>query len=147
MRPYLPRYSILFILSAAISFANFGCADPKLSQCKKIIDIANDVATETQNLSDSGSNTDPQAALQVASAFEQAAQAMETLESKDEQLLDYQAGLIQVYHSHSQATRQFVEAYEKKNRGAAEAALKTVREAGNLEQEVVNGINNYCNVN
>ncbi|MEC4986125.1 MAG: hypothetical protein SAJ37_19730 [Oscillatoria sp. PMC 1068.18] len=118
-----------------------------MSQCKKIIDIANDVATETQTLSDRGNNTDPQAALQVASAFEQAAQAIETLESKDEQLLDYQAGLVQVYYSHSQATRQFLEAYEKKNRGAAEEALKTVREAGNLEQEVVNGINNYCNVN
>ena len=143
----LRRCSVILTLSAAISFLSVSCAETKFSQCKQIIEITMRIANETKNLSDNGKTKDPQEALQVADAFEEAAEEMKAFEIKDQQLLEYQDGFAKMYVGMSQATRDFVAALDRKDVSAAKSAKKQLQKLGSTERKLVSGMNSYCQEN
>jgi hypothetical protein len=49
-----------------------------------------------------------------------------------------------MYRDTSKATRDFVAAFKKKDRSAAEAALTNLQKATTPEKQLVEGINVYC---
>lgn len=142
--PCLLRASVLLTLCTAIGFSAASCGQSRVAQCNNVQEIINRAVNEAKQLTDSGQTDDPQAMLQAADAMEQAAQDMEALELTDEQLNEYRAGFIKMYQDNAQATREFVDAFEKKDRSAAEAALNKVQQINKPEPELVAGINSYC---
>lgn len=141
------RYFVLLPLSAAISLLTVSCSESKISQCNKIIKVANEAVSKAKSVTNGGQANDPKAMLKAADAMEKASQEMKAIEVKDAKLKDYQTGFISMYRDTSKATRDFVGAFEKKNRPAAEAALTNLQQATTPEKQLVGDINKYCSGN
>lgn len=140
----LPRSSAIASLCTVVLFLASGCGASKIAQCNSVIEIANGAVEEARKLTNEGDTSEPQAMIQAADAMEQASLDMEALELEDETLQEFRTGFIEMYTQTSSATRTFVDAFDKKDRPAAEAALAELQRATQPEQELVNGINSYC---
>ena len=138
------RYFVLLPLAAVISLLTVSCTESKVSQCNKIIQVANTAVSEAKAVTNGGQASDPKAMLKAADAMEKASQEMKAIEVKDEKLQDYKAGFINMYRDTSNATRDFITAFEKKNRPAAETALTNLQQATVPEKQLVADINTYC---
>ncbi|HEY9650724.1 MAG TPA: hypothetical protein V6C95_08680 [Coleofasciculaceae cyanobacterium] len=138
------RYFVLIPLTAAIGVLSISCAESKVSQCNKIIQVANQAVSEAKAVTQGGQVSDPQAMLKAAESMEKASQEMEAIQVKDAKLQDYQAGFITMYRDTSKATRDFVTAFQKKDRSTAEAALTKLQQATTPEKQLVQDINTYC---
>ena len=138
------RYFVLVPLTATISLLTVSCSESKVSQCNKIIKVANEAVSQAKTVTNGGQASDPKAMLQAADAMEKASKAMEAINVKDAKLKDYQTGFIKMYRDTSKATREFVGAFEKKNRPAAETALTNLQQATTPEKQLVADINTYC---
>lgn len=141
------RYFVLLPLSAVISLLTISCAQSKVSQCNKIIQVANTAVSEAKAVTNGGQASDPKAMLKAADAMEKASQEMNAIEVKDAKLQDYKAAFINMYRDTSKATRDFITAFEKKDRPAAEVALKNLQQATIPEKQLVADINSYCSEN
>ncbi|AFY78392.1 hypothetical protein Ple7327_3164 [Pleurocapsa sp. PCC 7327] len=131
-------------LSATAGFSTFGCAETKFSQCQKIIEITKNIAKESQN---NRQTTDIKKVLQMADTFEETAEEMKNLRIQDEKLMQYQIGFAEVYRGNAQATREFVDALQKKDIAKAKLTQKRVQQIGKKEQELVSNMNSYCQGN
>lgn len=138
------RYLVLLPLMASLSLAIVSCAESKVSQCNKIIQVANEAVSKAKTITNGGRASDPKAMLQAAEAMEKASGEMQAIQVNDEKLRDYQTRFVTMYRDTSKATRNFVAAYEKKDRPAAEAALANLQKATTPEKQLVDEINNYC---
>ncbi len=134
---------VLVTLTAALSFLTVSCSESKVSQCNKIIKVANKAVTEAKSITNGGQASDPKAMLKAADAMEKASKEMEGIRVRDEKLQDYQGRFVIMYRDTSKSTRDFVNAYGK-DRSAAEAALVTLQKATAPEKQLVDDINNYC---
>lgn len=137
------RYFVLLPLTAALSLLTVSCSESKVSQCNKIIKIANKAVTEAKSITNGGQTSDPKAMLKAADAMEKASKDMEDIKVSDEKLQDYQNRFVIMYRDTSKATRDFVSAYGK-DRSAAEAALVNLQKATVPEKQLVDEINIYC---
>jgi hypothetical protein len=138
------RYFVLFSLTTAISLLTVSCTQSKVSECKKIMEVANRAVSEAKSVTNGEKANDPKSVMQAADAMEKASRAMEAINVKDEKLQDYQAGFINVYRDTSKATRNFIAASQKNDRSAAEAARLGVQQATTLEKQIVADFNTYC---
>lgn len=138
------RYLVLFSLATAISLLTASCSENKISQCNKIIKIANEAVSQAKTVTNGGQASDPKAMLKAADAMEQASQKMTNLGVNDPKLKDYQTGFVRMYRDTSKATRDFVAAFDKKDRTAAEKALTNLQQATIPEKQLVADINVYC---
>jgi len=138
------RYFVLLPLTAAVSLLTVSCGESKISQCNKIIKVANEAVSQAKTVTNGGQASDPKAMLQAADAMEKASKEMETINVKDAKLKDYQTGFIKMYRDTSKATRDFVGALEKKSHPAAEKALTNLQQATGPEKQLVADINTYC---
>jgi len=141
------RYFVLLTLSAAISLLTISCSESKVSQCNKIIKVANEAVSKAKSVTKDDQANDAKAMIKAADAMEKASQEMKAIDVKDAKLKDYQAGFISMYRDTSKATRDYVVAFEKKNRPAAEAALTNLQQATTPEKQLVGDINKYCSGN
>jgi len=138
------QYFVLFSLTTAISLLTASCSESKISQCNKIIKIANDAVSQAKTVTNGGQASDPKAMLQAAEAMEKASKQMTDIPVNDPKLKDYQTGFVKMYGDTSKATRDFVKAFEKKDRPAAERALTALQQATIPEKQLVTDINTYC---
>lgn len=138
------RYFVLFSLTMAIGLLTASCSESKISQCNKIIKIANDAVSQAKTVTNGGQASNPKAMLQAAEAMEKASKQMTDIPVNDPKLKDYQTGFVKMYGDTSKATRDFVKAYEKKDRPAAERALTSLQQATLPEKQLVTDINTYC---
>lgn len=138
------RYFVLFSLTMAIAFLTASCSESKISQCNKIIKIANEAVSQAKTVTNGGQASDPKAMLQAAEAMEKASKQMTDIPVNDPKLKDYQTGFVKMYGDTSKATRDFVKAFEKKDRPAAERALNSLQQATLPEKQLVTDINTYC---
>ncbi|MGB5960217.1 MAG: hypothetical protein WBG73_06120 [Coleofasciculaceae cyanobacterium] len=137
------RYFVLFSLTMAVGLLTASCSD-KISQCNKIIKIANDAVSQAKTVTNGGQASDPKSMLQAAEAMEKASKQMTDIPVNDPKLKDYQTGFVKMYGDTSKATRDFVKAFEKKDRSAAERALTSLQQATLPEKQLVTDINTYC---
>jgi hypothetical protein len=139
------QYVVSF-LSIIISFLTISCGETKYSQCEQILTIANSVAQQTHQLIDikTSHQIETKTWMQAAELMAKAAQKLETLPIKDAKLIKYQADLAKIYRTNSQVTYDMIQALEDKDIVAAQAAQTEAKTAGQLEQELGNGINAYC---
>lgn len=138
------RYFVLLPLTAALSVLTVSCSESKVSQCNKIIKVANQAVTEAKSITNGGQESKPEAMLKAADAMEKASKDMAAIKVNDQKLRDYQTRFVNMYRDTSKGTRDFVAAFQKKDRSAAEAALTNLQKATTPEKQLVDSINVYC---
>jgi hypothetical protein len=138
------RDFVLLSLTAALSILMVSCSESKVSQCNKIIKVANKAADEAKAITKGGKESDSKAMLKAADALDKASQEMESIKVSDAKLRDYQGRFFVMYRDTSKATRDFITAFEKKDRSAAEAAVIKLQKTTALETPLVQEINKYC---
>jgi hypothetical protein len=131
----------LSILLVFVNFFTVGCAETKISQCQKIINITQKIAQESEKFRQT---KDIKQVLKMADAFETVAKEMQALKLKDEQLVQYKTGFIDVYKGNAEVTRKFIKAFEDKDMMAAKLMQKQVQIIGQKEQQLVTDMNRYC---
>ena len=141
--PFLRRYTIILPLTAVLSFSLVSCQS-KVSQCNKLIQVANQAVSQAKTATNGGTTSNPDAMLKAANTMDKAAKDMQGINVSDRELKNYQAGFIKMYQQTSKATRDFVSAFKKKDRTVAETALKNLQQATVPEQQLVTGLNSYC---
>jgi hypothetical protein len=134
-------YPVIFVV---INLVISSCADPKISQCQKMISFVNQTATETKTLTNNQSEKNYQPWLQAADKMEESAQEMAKILIFDSQLKEYQQGFVQMYSDYAESTREIIKARQNKALNQALIAQEKVKKASQLEQELGNNINNYC---
>lgn len=127
------------------------CSESKVSQCSKLIDIANRAVTSVKRVSDSSQSESPQPDSieqmnEIADVANGAKAEMESLQLNDEQLKGYQTRFITMYTETSQATRDLVSAAEAKDAQAAQQAFNALQTATAQEEPLVTEVNGYCEV-
>lgn len=138
------RYFVLLPLTAALSLITVSCSESKVAQCNKLIKVTNEVVSQTKAVTNGNQAINLKATLKAADAMEKASQEMQAIQVSDKQLQDYQSRFTNMYRDTSQATRDFVAAFEKKDRVAAETALQKLQKATTPEKRLVDDINKYC---
>jgi len=142
---FLRCYRVIVPMTVAISFLTVSCGESKVSQCQKIINVANQASTEAKVLTKGGQPIDPDAMLKAADTMDKAAQAMEAIKLSDNKLKEYQTGFSKMYRDTSTAMRGLVEPLKNKDRQKVFATLKNLRQAIVPEPQLVSGLNTYCN--
>ncbi|MEM9538825.1 MAG: hypothetical protein AAGA60_04855 [Cyanobacteria bacterium P01_E01_bin.42] len=139
----LPQSSAIASLFTVALFLVSGCGTSKIAQCNQIIEIAN--ALEEVRVSADNQEADTtQTMVQVVDAMDKASQDMQALELSDETLEELRGEFIKMYAETSNATRTFLEAFNKKDRQTVDKAIEELHRATQPEQELVNQINSYC---
>lgn len=137
----------------AVGLLVTSCAESKISQCKKLIDVANQVVTNVQSVAQNASsttgavatNTDSFAVInRVAEAADTAKRDMEALKLGDEKLKEFQSRYATMYTEIGRTTRDMLAAAEAKNREAGKNAYDAFRAATSQEGTLVDEINGYC---
>ncbi|HEY9612895.1 hypothetical protein [Allocoleopsis sp.] len=121
--------------------------ETKVSQCNQIIEIANEAVSNAKTITNNGNSSEPAAMLRAAEAMGDAAEKMKRVSLNDPILQGLQSRFIVMYEQTSQATRDFIRAFQAKNRPEAEAALHALETAISPEKQLVDEINNYCGGN
>ncbi len=135
----------IFLIFITISLLK-SCANNKSFQCQQILQIATDVTKETRSLTteQGGNNIDKKTWLLAADKIEQGAENLKKLQVNDPTLNQYKTSFAQVYQDYADATRQIIKVLDNKDKEAAKSAQYKVRKAGQLEKEIGDKFNAYC---
>lgn len=137
-----PAMDKLGIIGLGAVVGLVGCGDNRLAQCQAIMQTA--AETQSIKLKDDALQPDLDLWLEAAVALETAAAEIEDLKITDKQLTQYQQGFGRVYRENAIATQKMVEARQSRDLQKAKEAQQQVNSAGELEIELVEGINRYC---
>jgi Na+/phosphate symporter len=131
-------------LSIALGILCVSCAETKVSQCQKIIEITQKISQESQ---ETRQTKDFKKILQMADNFEETAETMERMAIADEKLTEYKQGFATVYRGYAQVTRDFIDALQNQDPTKARVTQKRVQEIGKQEQALGGNLNSYCQNN
>lgn len=150
---HLRRHTVMLPVSAAIALLLTNCAESRVSQCNRLIQVINQGHSLVTNFDDQNAA----AATQLASSLDGINQQLEAVELADEQLQEYQGRFVQVYRDLSQAFREMAEALNVANNAQpnqvdklqqanakAESAGKVAQRAAENADKLADEINNYC---
>ncbi|MGK7892475.1 MAG: hypothetical protein AB4372_02185 [Xenococcus sp. (in: cyanobacteria)] len=140
----LGRGKLFIIFWGIINVFVVACDSRKYAECQQIITLANNVTQQTQAIAEGSSDRDLENWLEASEIMKQAATNIENLEIKDNQLVEYQAGLVDIYQIYAQATYDAVKARESRNLQALQSARDEAKNAGKVNNDLVKNINNYC---
>lgn len=132
--------SILVLLGLLVT----SCSESKVSQCNKLIGIANRAVSDVKVVSENPKPDSIESMKKIADVANTAKAEMEGLQINDSQLKDYQTRFITMYTDTNKATRDLVSAAEIKDAQAAQQAFEALQSATAQEGPLVNQVNEYC---
>jgi hypothetical protein len=139
------KQTAILSMTATLSFILTGCGESKIAQCNKMIKVANQAVTLSQEFSKNPQRQKGSKALtEVASKIDPITSEMQALEIKDEKLQGFQGRFVKLYQDTSKGLRDTAAAIDKKNLKAANASLVTLRKSSSEESAIVTDINKYC---
>ncbi|MBH8564022.1 hypothetical protein I8748_17830 [Nostoc sp. CENA67] len=139
------KQTAILSATAAIAILFTGCGESKVTQCNKIINVANQAATIGQEIStNSKSEKGSKSLTEAATKIDKIANDMKAVEVKDEKLQGFQGRFLKLYQDSSKALRDTAGALDKKNLKAATGFLATLKNTTNQESAIVKEINGYC---
>ncbi|MBD2464711.1 hypothetical protein H6G89_27280 [Oscillatoria sp. FACHB-1407] len=142
--PSFRKRGIVISMLAAVSVLAASCGESKVSQCNKLIEVANKAVSDVQAITTSANPQDVNAMTQIAETADQARASMEALELSDESLQAFKQRFVTMYADTSKATRDLVTAVNANNSQGAEAAYTALQTATDQETPLVNEVNTYC---
>lgn len=124
----------------------FGCAEPRSSQCQQIFAISQNLerTNQTENQAEQPQSRSPQAWLQAAQRFSQAAGDLRALEIKEQELRQYQQQLANIYQIYARTTADAVKARKNKDLTSLKSARQDGLEAGLRQPQLIRKLNAYC---
>lgn len=138
------RRMAFFLITLSVSVLAVACGESKVSQCNRIIAVVNKASGEAQ-AADKSDNPDRVGNLENrANSIDQYAQELEAVQVKDETLQGLQSRLIQIYQETSKALRRVVEEARKKDNPAVTASVKSLEQATQKQNSLVDELNQYC---
>jgi hypothetical protein len=143
--PY--RRSIAISALVGLGFLVTSCTDNKVSQCNKLIKVANEAVSSVQAVTQNASPDNVEAMTKIAEAADKAKADMQGLQVTDEKLKAFQTRFINMYTETSKATRDLVAAAGAKNAAAAQASFDALKTATDKEAPLVSEVNTYCTTN
>ncbi|MBW4468398.1 MAG: hypothetical protein KME07_23475 [Pegethrix bostrychoides GSE-TBD4-15B] len=137
-------YRVSGLLALGLVLAS--CSDSKVSQCSKLIEIANQAVTGVKAVSENPNPDNINSMNKIADVANTAKASMQELSLSDPQLRDYQTRFVAMYTDTNQATRDLVTAAEAKNAQSAQQAFESLKTATAQEGPLVTAVNDYCKV-
>jgi hypothetical protein len=134
------------ILALSIVLLISSCSDSKVSQCSKLIEIANQAVSGVRTVSENPQPDNVDSMNKIADVANKAKSEMAALQLSDPKLQDYQKRFVTMYTDTHQATRDLVTAAEAKDSQAAQQAFDALKTATAQEGPLVNEVNGYCEV-
>ncbi len=134
------------ILALSIVLLISSCSDSKVSQCSKLIEIANQAVSGVRTVSENPQPDNIESMNKIADVANKAKAEMTALQLSDPKLEDYQTRFVTMYTDTNQATRDLVKAAEAKDSAAAQQAFDALKTATAQEGPLVNEVNSYCEV-
>ncbi|HEY9623454.1 MAG TPA: hypothetical protein V6C78_24060 [Crinalium sp.] len=142
--PFFHKPVAVVSVAVALGVLTVSCGESKVSQCNKLIGVANKAVTDVQAITSNANPQDVSAMTKIADTADQAKASMEGLELSDEKLKVFQQRFVAMYSDTSKSTRELVSAVGANNSQAAETAYKQLQTATNQETPLVNEVNGYC---
>lgn len=131
------RHAALYAAALSIGILLYGCGESKISQCNKVVTIANKTNTLTAPKDITGFGA-------FAENIDQIRSEVEAIAVQDSKLKELQTQLLGVYGDASQALKGQVKASEAKDANAMTKAKQDLETASTKESEVVDQINALC---
>jgi hypothetical protein len=128
----------------ALGFLVVSCSESKVSQCNKLIEVANQAVTQVQEVSQNPKPDNVDAMNKIADAADVAKSKMQELKLTDGPLKDFQGRFVSMYTDTSKATRDLIAAANAKDSKAAQTAFTNLKTATDQEGSLVNDVNKYC---
>jgi hypothetical protein len=132
---------------ATLSFLAVSCSDNKVSQCNKLIKVANEAVSAVQTVTQNANPDNVEAMSKIAETADTAKSNMQALQLGDGKLKDFQSRFVSMYTDTSKATRDLVAAAGVKDATAAQKAFDSLKTATDKESPLVNEVNTYCTTN
>jgi hypothetical protein len=142
--PFFHKPLAVVSVAVAVGVLTVSCGESKVSQCNKLIEVANKAVSDVQAITASANSQDVGAMAKIADTADQAKASMESLELSDEKLKDFQQRFVSMYTDTSKATRDLVAAVGADNSQGAEQAYTALQTATNQETPLVTEVNGYC---
>lgn len=136
-----PRIASLVALGLLMA----SCSENKVSQCNRLIEIANQAVSGVEAVSETRQPDDVESMNRIADIADTAKSQMESLQLSDPQLKEYQTRFVAMYTDTTQATRDLVASVGQKDTDAARTAFDALQTATAQEGPLVNEVNTYCN--
>jgi hypothetical protein len=145
------RRSIALLSTVVLtSFSLVSCGESKVSQCNKLISLANQATDEIKGLQQGGEDsTDAkkQQLEKIANSLDTYTKKAEGLSLQDEKLKDFQKQLTALYQQTRDNSRSLLEAVNKKDGKATNTALSKLIQGGATEQSLIRDVNTFCSPN
>ncbi|BAT52394.1 hypothetical protein NOS3756_13340 [Nostoc sp. NIES-3756] len=130
---------------AAIALLLTGCGESKISQCNKVIKVANQAASLGQQYGkDSKTAKGSQGLTELATKIDQVGTEMKGLEIKDEKLQGFQGRFLKLYQDISKGLNDAATAINKKDIKSANRFFVNLQKSSVEEGLIVKEINGYC---
>lgn len=130
---------ILFFLAASCQGQ-----DPKLSGCQQFITIKQATDNRTLELSENLQARNQENIIAAADNFENAAAEIANMPSEDPNLVELKADWSQFYRDRSQATRDYIKAFDRGDISATKQTIDKIKQLDRTEIKLVELINSYC---
>ncbi len=134
----LSRFTILKVIALVIGLLLHGCGENRVSQCNKIVTVAN----KTKALV---APKDPSGFIGFAENIDRIRTEVQAIAIQDSNLKEQQIQLLSMYADVSQALKGQAKAIETKDKNALEKAKQDLGTAAGKENELVDRINELCN--
>jgi oligoendopeptidase F len=133
------------IVAAVFSLTLFttGCEN-KVSQCNKLIKVANDATTELKAMGQEKASDQTAQMTKFAITLDKYAKDVKAVELKDEKLVGFKQRLGDLYSTSGEASRSLVEAANKKDEAGLKSSLQKLMEGSTQETTIVSELNGYC---
>lgn len=133
----LNRPAAIGAMALTIGLVLYGCGESKVSQCNKVVTIANKTTALAVPKDIAGFG-------QLAANIDQIRVEVQAIAVQDSKLKELQAKLLGVYGDASQSLKGQVKATEAKDPNAMTKAKQDLETASTKESEVVDQINALC---
>ncbi len=134
---HLNRRAAIGAMALTIGLVLYGCGESKISQCNKVVTIANKTTALTAPKDIAGF-------VPLATNIDQIRTEIQAIAVQDAKLKELQTQLLGVYGDTSQALKGQAKASEAKDPNAMNKAKQDLENASKKESEVVDQINALC---
>jgi predicted patatin/cPLA2 family phospholipase len=136
-----PKFRNLTLLMACLLLAS---CESKISQCRKIINVHNQIVLDAEKLTKGGAAGDTTIVLKSAEVFAKGAETMGSINASDAKLTELKNQFTTMYQNYSQIAKQILDNQAKKKSGEVAKGREKLKEVANPEKNLVDSINSYC---
>jgi hypothetical protein len=131
------RYAVLSSITITIGLLLHGCGESKVSQCNKVVTVANKTKTLV-------APKDVAGFLPLAENIDQIRTEVQAISIQESKLKELQVQLLSMYGDVSQSLKAQAKATESKDKTALDKAKQELETAAGKETDIVDRLNALC---